>query len=115
MRHGPKARLESFLQASMRATSLFASTRFFNRTSAPQFADVAVPVMPAAARRLSGPLVHPAYAVKLTTSLKRDAVRFRCSLHRAGRTEPCIAPTFESAATSTPRRPVTSRVAAHRQ
>lgn len=38
--------------------------------------------MPVAARRLRGPLVHPAYAVKLTTSLKRDAVRFRCATYR---------------------------------
>ncbi|KXU87310.1 hypothetical protein CR51_35330 [Caballeronia megalochromosomata] len=48
-----------------RIFSLFVS----NRTSALLFADVAVPVMPATARRFRGSPCRPAYAVKLTPSL----------------------------------------------
>ncbi|KAK44267.1 hypothetical protein BG58_26865 [Caballeronia jiangsuensis] len=51
------------------ARRIFTAFRI-NRTSAMLFADVAVPVMPATARRLRGSPCRPAYAVKLTTSLK---------------------------------------------
>ncbi|CAL8476471.1 protein of unknown function (plasmid) [Caballeronia sp. S22] len=53
----------------MNARHIFTAFRI-NRTSALLFADVAVPVMPATARRLRGSPCRPAYAVKLTTSLK---------------------------------------------